>query len=236
MPVLFGQSGQKLCGLLHIASGDAAVVGDAASPQSSQCVDEHGASGGELTQCIKGIVKLAGPRLHFCSMQPLAKQPAVLRDIIVDEVTWRYATRPRRAEWQAAIEELVAHAAFAVEGTPVESAATALHGQVVVEPSAIAVTLRDDAGAEVGRLQLDRPVIAPVLREYLRILQAIEGSGLSETSPHFEALDIARRLVHDDAAQLVQRYFSGVHPDQETARQLFSLMVLLTHDTSRLAS
>lgn len=163
-------------------------------------------------------------------------QPAVLRDIIVDEVTWRCATRPRRAEWLLAIEELIASAAFAIESKESESSSAALHGQVSVEPGAIAVTLRDDDGAEVGRLQLDRPVIAPVLREYLRILRAIEGSGLSETSPHFEALDIARRLIHDDAAQLVQRYFSGVHPDQETARQLFSLMVLLTHDTSRLAS
>jgi uncharacterized protein (UPF0262 family) len=169
-------------------------------------------------------------------MEPLAKQPAVLRDIMVDEVTWRYATRPRRAEWQAAIEELVARAAFAVEGQAPQTGQCGLHGQVVVEPGAIAVTLRDDAGAEVGRLQLDRPVIAPVLREYLRILRAIEGSELSETSPHFEALDIARRLIHDDAAQLVQRSFSGARPDQETARQLFSLMVLLTHDTSRLAS
>ncbi len=163
-------------------------------------------------------------------------QPAVLRDIIVDEVTWRCATRPRRAEWLMAIEELIASAAFAIDSKESDSHAAALHGKVSVEPSAIAVTLRTDDGTEVGRLQLDRPVIGPVLREYLRILRAIEGSGLSETSPHFEALDIARRLIHDDAAQLVQRYFSGVHPDQETARQLFSLMVLLTHDTSRLAS
>ena len=169
-------------------------------------------------------------------MEAEAKHPAVLRDIIVDDVTWRCATRPRRAEWQTAIDELISSAAFALEGETQKSPERALHGQVSVEPGSIAMTLRDEAGAEVGRLLLERPVIGPVLREYLRILRAIEGSSLSETSPHFEALDIARRLIHDDAAQLVQRYFSGAHPDQETARQLFSLLVLLTHDTSRLAS
>jgi uncharacterized protein (UPF0262 family) len=169
-------------------------------------------------------------------MESMSKQPAVLCDIIVDDVTWRCATRPRRAEWLMAIEELVASAAFAIDRKDSSETASSLHGRVSVEPGSIAVTLRDDAGTEVGRLQLDRPVIGPVLREYLRILKAIEGSGLSETSPHFEALDIARRLIHDDAAGLVQRYFSGVHPDQETARQLFSLMVMLTHDMSRASS
>ncbi|HMU41006.1 MAG TPA: UPF0262 family protein [Pseudomonadota bacterium] len=169
-------------------------------------------------------------------MDAQVKSPAVLADMVVDDLTWRCATRLRRSDWKTAIDELVSTASFALEKPTLDPAERELHGEVSILPNAILVTLVNRLGTRVGTLRLERPTIAPVLREYVRILRSIETCCVAETSPHFEALDIARRLVHDDAAEMLEGSFSGVHPDRETARRLFSLLVLLTHDTTKFLS
>ena len=162
-------------------------------------------------------------------MQQAAPNRAALTDVLIDDVTWRCATRPRRAEWQLAISELV-------EEAVVETAddVHTLRAQVLVESAAISVVFVDRRGAEIGRLAVTRLTIAPVFREYMKILRTLSQGDLAEVSPHFEALDIARRLVHDDAAELLQRHSDSVQLDRRTARRLFTLLVLLTHDTTKL--
>lgn len=164
-------------------------------------------------------------------MPQTAQQSGVearLADLLVDDVTWRYATRPRRAEWLQAIGELCE------EGIVSAPSASPLRVYVTVEPTCIRVVFHDPHGAQAGRLELPRPIIAPVFREYMALLTAIGTQGTAGYSPQVEALDIARRLMHNDAAELVMRHATGVTPDLETARRLFTLFVLLTHDTTKL--
>ena len=158
-----------------------------------------------------------------------APNRAVLTDVLVDDVTWRCATRARRAEWLLAISELVEEAVLQT-ADDVET----LRAQIVVESAEISVFFVDRRGADVGRLTVTRLTIAPVFREYMKILRTLSQGDLAEVSPHYEALDIARRLVHDDAAELLQRHSEAVQPDRSTARRLFTLLVLLTHDTTKL--
>jgi uncharacterized protein (UPF0262 family) len=162
-------------------------------------------------------------------MQEVASQRAPLTDVLVDDVTWRCATRVRRAEWTLAISELVEEAVLQIAAD-----VPSLRAQVLVESSGITVSFVDPRGVEVGRLAVTRLTIAPVFREYMKILRSLGQGDLAEVSPHYEALDIARRLVHDDAAELLQRHCEGVHPDRPTARRMFTLLVLLTHDTTKL--
>lgn len=162
-------------------------------------------------------------------MYDAAPHQAALTDVLVDDVTWRCATRARRAEWTLAISELVEEAVLRTS-----AAVDALRAYFLIESSAVSVSFVDARGVEVGRLAVNRLTIAPVFREYMKILRSLSQGDLAEVSPHYEALDIARRLVHDDAAELLQRHSAAVYPDQPTARRMFTLLVLLTHDTSKL--
>ena len=151
-----------------------------------------------------------------------------IADLLVDDVTWRWATRPRRAEWLQAISELCE------EGEIEASAQSPLRIYATVKSDSILALFHDPRGAEVGRLELPRTVIGPVFREYMALLTSIGAQGAEGYSPQVEALDIARRLVHNDAADLLMRHSTGVMPTHKTARRLFTLFVLLTHDTTKL--
>jgi uncharacterized protein (UPF0262 family) len=60
--------------------------------------------------------------------------------------------------------------------------------------------------------------------------------GEGAASPKLEALDIAKRLVHDEAGETMRALLRTVRPDHATARRLFTLIVTLLYDTTRLAA
>ncbi len=155
---------------------------------------------------------------------------AKLTDVVVDDVTWRCATRARRTEWLQAIEELIEDGVLLVSA----SKPATLHAYVSVSATAIGTAFSDSDGAAVGNLLLPRPIIGPMFREYMQLLRAIGGQGACGYSPQIEAMDIARRLMHNDAAELLIRHCVGVLPEQKMARRLFTLFVLLTHDTTKM--
>lgn len=157
-----------------------------------------------------------------------------IADLLVDDVTWRVATRPRRAEWQQAIGELIEEGELAAPSGTEEHAPLRIY--VTVKSDQIDALFHDRRGFEVGRLSLPRTIIAPVFREYMTLLTSIGAQGAEGYSPQVEALDIARRLIHNDAADLLIRHAEQVIPSHKTARRLFTLFVLLTHDTTKLFS
>lgn len=168
-----------------------------------------------------------------------AAQPTPLSDVLIDEMTWSCAPRPRRAEWQQAIAELIEEGTFFFDHSAQPQAArpAALHGRVEIQPDGVRLSLCTAGGAEVGRMELKHSVLAPLLREYIQKLSAFDAGldGLGSDAAQFEAMDIARRLIHDDAAELVQRSCVGARPDHKTARRLFTLLVLLMHDPEKLS-
>ena len=67
-----------------------------------------------------------------------AAQPTPLSDVLIDEMTWRCAPRPRRAEWQQAI---------AVEPTDPTSLLGRAHNRLATGDPATARTLVDQVVA-----------------------------------------------------------------------------------------
>jgi uncharacterized protein (UPF0262 family) len=159
-----------------------------------------------------------------------------LTEVYIDDVTWGCATRARRAEWQQTMTELVADSRCEQVLSPGEAPAQALRAYVTVEPTALRVAFHDERGDERGLIELSRGVIAPVFREYFSLLTAISSLGIGAYSPQVEALDIARKLMHNDAADLIIRHATRIVPDHRTARHLFTLFLLVTHDTTKLQS
>lgn len=153
---------------------------------------------------------------------------APLAEVLIDDVTWSCATRARRAEWQQTIAELIDEAHFTAR------AEGPLRAYVTVHKTGIVVALHDGAGRESGRMELPESAIAPIFKEYMGIVRDMMNIRRNIQSPHFEALDIAKRLTHDDAAETVSRHFLVATPDHQTARRLFTLLLVLTHDTTKL--
>lgn len=173
-------------------------------------------------------------------------QPALLADVHIDEATWSLANGPRHAEWRQAIAELIEDSSFTLDpdgqtarvGDAPKEPPVTLRGRVALAPDAVKLWLFDGRDDEVGRMELQRPVLAPLLREYTHLVTSLESAlgdmtgSAGDPAPRVEAIDIARRLVHDDGAELLRRSCVGARPDHKTARRLFTLLVLLTHDTS----
>ena len=97
-----------------------------------------------------------------------------------------------------------------------------------VEDGRLAITLRDEAGEpfdtiRVGLARFRRPV-----RDYFAIcdsyFRAVRGDG----AKGIEAIDMARRALHNEAAELLQECLDGkVAMDFDTARRLFTLICVL---------
>ena len=70
--------------------------------------------------------------------------------------------------------------------------------------------------------------------EYLGICRQIMALEQASSSPRLEALDMAKKLAHDDAARALAGLLAGVAPDHPTSRRLFTLLLTLHVDTTRL--
>ncbi len=128
------------------------------------------------------------------------------------------------------LDDLLADHAFDVDTrSSLRALVTVLPGRILIEARPEGST--DDAALreEIALADLEKP-----LREYLKICADLidldEGSG----SPRLEALDMAKRLVHDDGGRAVMRLFRALRPDHATSRRLFTLILTLHVDTTRL--
>lgn len=155
--------------------------------------------------------------------------PASLTEALIDDATWSAAGRDRRREWRVALDELLGDHLFGIEGEPqlrmLVSAAQASH---------ISLDLRTADGRELVHVELPLEVLGGHLQEYLDICREMGKLGVGENSPRLEALDIAKRIAHDEAAETIQRLCASLRPDHGTCRRLFSLIVALHFDTTRL--
>jgi len=153
--------------------------------------------------------------------------------VLIDEALWSAAGSTRRLEWRILCEDLGKHP----ELLPRRAATS-----VVVSVDAKHVTLeisevRDtEFGPATDRetLRGGRETLDPVLTEYLDVIRRLDDDGIS--SMRAEALDMAKKVVHDDAGKRIAALFPALSEDHEARRRFFSLFVALAVDTTRLAS
>ena len=73
-----------------------------------------------------------------------------------------------------------------------------------------------------------------IMAEYMETIGEMAKLGVSQNSPRLEALDIAKRITHDEAGETVVSLLGALKPDHATARRFFTLLVTLLYDTTRL--
>lgn len=150
-----------------------------------------------------------------------------LREVRIDTRTWTEAEEARRLEWQGCISELLEPG----RGTFRDDA----HRLVVtLTEQATVLELFDADGERLDQVRVPRDALSDLIAEYVDIVRQLakqEGPG---GLARLEALDMAKKVVHDKAGRVVRRHCRAFGIDHDTARRLFTLLMSLRVDTTKL--
>jgi uncharacterized protein (UPF0262 family) len=156
---------------------------------------------------------------------------ATLTGLRLDEATWSAGSGARKNEWRVAIAEVVQEGRFEAASDGKYEALLTLAGD-----RARLECAGDVASHPLAPLDLPIRELKPLMDEYMQICAEMSKLGVSANSPRLEALDIAKRITHDEAGESLRAAMRALKPDHATARRLFTLLVTLYHDTTRLAA
>ncbi|MBV1916564.1 MAG: UPF0262 family protein [Sphingomonadaceae bacterium] len=100
--------------------------------------------------------------------------------------------------------------------------------QLSVQDGRLALDLADDSGGQLETLVLGLGRFRRLIREYFAICESYYQAIRKATAAEIETIDMARRGVHDQAAELLLERLEGkVETDFPTARRLFTLVCVL---------
>jgi uncharacterized protein (UPF0262 family) len=153
-----------------------------------------------------------------------------LAQLRIDEATWASGPPERQHEWRLACNEIVEEGSFAAK----DGVTGPFHGLVGVAPGRLYLELRGGE-ALIGTHELPLKRVESLIDEYIRTIVEM-GKVAGANSPRLEALDIAKRITHDEAGEEIRAAIPSLRPDLATARRFFTLFVTLFHDTTKLAA
>ncbi len=97
-----------------------------------------------------------------------------------------------------------------------------------VEDNRLAIDLRNEAGEPLDTIRLGLARFRRPIRDYFAICDSYYKAVRSDTPHRIEAIDMARRAVHNEAAELLMECLEGkIELDFDTARRLFTLICVL---------
>ena len=97
-----------------------------------------------------------------------------------------------------------------------------------IEDDRLAIDLQDEAGAPLETIRLGLARFKRPVRDYFAICESYFKAVRSESPRGLEAIDMARRGLHNEAAELLRDCLAGkIEMDFDTARRLFTLICVL---------
>ncbi|MFZ1866713.1 MAG: UPF0262 family protein [Polyangiales bacterium] len=146
-----------------------------------------------------------------------------LTAIVIDDRTLQRGSRAQHVEWEANVRELLTKAAGSFEPD------TTLH--VSVTEQGFVLEFQNEDRAELGRVAIPHELLSEHITEYVDIVRQIDRvDGVNQ----MEALDMAKKVTHDRAGRVLKRELRQFGLDFEAARRLFTLLLSLRVDTTRL--
>jgi uncharacterized protein (UPF0262 family) len=146
-----------------------------------------------------------------------------LNAVVIDERTLQRGSEAQHVEWDANIRELLSKAKCGVEDV------ATLH--VRLTEQRFILDFRDDDERELGSIAIPHDVLSEHITEYIDIVRQIaDADGVNR----MEALDMAKKVTHDRAGRVLKRELRDFGFDLETSRRLFTLLLSLRVDTTRL--
>jgi uncharacterized protein (UPF0262 family) len=145
-----------------------------------------------------------------------------LEAVVLDDRTVQRGSEPQRAEWEANIRELLAKATCKLD-TP---------ATLFIDHGEREFVLRFATDGEtVATVVVDQELLSEHIAEYLDVVRQITQA---DSLNQMEALDMAKKVTHDRAGRVLKRELREVGFDLETSRRLFTLLLSLKVDTTRL--
>ena len=97
-----------------------------------------------------------------------------------------------------------------------------------VEDNRMAIDLMDEGGAPLDTIRLGLARFRRPIRDYFAICDSYFKAVRTENPRGIETIDMARRAVHNEAAELLKECLEDkVKMDHDTARRLFTLICVL---------
>ena len=143
-----------------------------------------------------------------------------------DTILWRNADVEQ--ERRVAIYDLIEDNTF----KPLRAVEAGHHGpytlQLAVQDGRLALTIGNEAGEPLEALILGLARFRRPIRDYFAICDSYYQAIRKATAAEIETIDMARRAIHNDAADLlIERLEGKVETDHLTARRLFTLICVL---------
>ena len=151
-----------------------------------------------------------------------------IAQIELDEETIIWRNADIEQERRIAIFDLIEENSF----KPLRAAERGAHGpyhlQLAVRDGRLLMTIGNTAGVTVEELLLGLARFRRPIREYFAICDSYYQAIRKATAMEIETIDMARRGVHNRAAELLLERLEGkVDTDFATARRLFTLICVL---------
>ncbi len=146
-----------------------------------------------------------------------------LQRVNLDEEIWNEASEERRIEWEANIRELL-HPEELEARDDIDELDIALTEQHFI------LSARR-GGQVVAEVTLPHDLLADLIHEYVDTVRQIAHA---EGHARMEALDMGKKVVHDRAGRLLKRQLRELRFGLTTSRRLFTLLLSLRVDTTRL--
>jgi uncharacterized protein (UPF0262 family) len=147
-----------------------------------------------------------------------------LSTITLDERSVVQRSRAIDQEREVAIYDLLEANLFKPEG----SAGGPYHLTLGVEETRLALDIALEDGRPHGKVLLSLAPLRKTVKDYFLVCENYY-KAIRTAPPHqIEALDMARRALHDEGARELQQRLEGkVETDFDTARRLFTLICVL---------
>ena len=138
--------------------------------------------------------------------------------------TWSLASEIRKIEWRALIAS--------IENYPSDSAKS---GTLIIDLREEGYALSVEFPAtQPHKTFIPKQVLAPFVTEYIDIVRQLARTDQPGGLQRLEALDMAKKVVHDKAGREIRKQFRPTRISLELGRFLFSLLLSLRVDTTRL--
>jgi len=155
----------------------------------------------------------------ICSIELLGLQDAALPEYM-------------RKEQLQALQNLMAESSF----QPRNDNNGPYDVKLSIEESRLLIRMKNADAEDIGMLALSLTPYRRIIQDYFLMLDSYEKARQVATKEKLEAIDMGRRGIHNEGAELLQRRLEDkIEMDHETARKLFTLICTLHKVHVRLA-
>ncbi len=147
-----------------------------------------------------------------------------LISVVLDEASIGRSTADKEHERQIAIYDLLEENCFALPGRDVGPYGL----KIALQDAKLALEIVDENGAPLVVHILSLTPLRGLLKDYFFVCESYYAAIRTAMPSQIEAIDMGRRALHNEAAQLlIERLKGKIDFDIDTARRIFTLVAAL---------